>query len=56
MKKIESGIWIRVGKENKLLENMHPTDRREWLLNLTPEGLIRTIEILCWAIKKKNNE
>ena len=56
MRNVESGIWIRVGKEDKLLEEMHPTDRREWLLNLNPDGLLRTIERLCWVIKNANKK
>lgn len=56
MKKIESGIWIRVGNKNVLLEDMNEIDRREWLLGLKIDGLLRTVEILCWIIKKANNK
>lgn len=54
MRKVESGIWIRVGREKILLEDMHPTDRKDWLLNLRPDGLLKTIEILCWTIRRIN--
>ena len=51
-----SGIYIRVGTENKLLEEMNQPEREEWLKTLTPEGLIRTINILCSVILSLNND
>ncbi len=52
----ESGIYIRVGAENLLLEEMSIKDREEWLNGLTKEALIRTINILCNIIcENKDN-
>lgn len=47
---MESGIYIRVNRENILLEDMDPEQRHEWLNGLEVEGLIRTIDILCNTI------
>ena len=44
---MESGIYIRVGTENLLLEEMTAEQRQEWLNKFDVEGLIRTINILC---------
>lgn len=51
---MESGIYIRVGRENLLLEEMTEEQRNEWLSTLSNEGLIRTINILCNIIN--NNQ
>jgi hypothetical protein len=51
-----SGIYIRVGKDNVLLENLYIIDRIEWLNALEKDGLIRTINILCEVLKENNNE
>lgn len=47
---MESGIYIRVNRENILLEDMEPEQRNEWLNDLEKEGLIRTVNILCNVI------
>lgn len=47
---MESGIYIRVNRENILLEDMEPDQRHEWLNGLEKEGLIRTVDILCNVI------
>lgn len=44
---MESGIYIRVGRENLLLEEMTEEQRVEWLKTLNTEGLIRTVNILA---------
>lgn len=44
---MNSGIYIRVGKENLLLEQLQSKDREEWLDGLNNESLKRTIDILC---------
>lgn len=43
---MNSGIYIRVDKENKLLEELTEEQRTEWLKTLGTEGLIRTVNIL----------
>lgn len=54
---MESGIYIRVGKENLLLEDMTEDQRVEWLNDLEKDGLIRTINRLCDCLQQyKNNE
>lgn len=54
---MESGIYIRVGKENLLLEDMTEEQRVEWLNDLEKDGLIRTINRLCDCLQQyKNNE
>lgn len=46
--KMNSGIYIRVGKEDKLLEQMSDEERHEWLEKLVEkEQLVRCIDILC---------
>lgn len=55
---MNSGIYIRVGKENLLLEQMPKEEREEWLSEFDDEGLKRIIEILCdtlWMIEVKFN-
>lgn len=46
---MNSGIYIRVGKENKLLEEMTIEERKEWLdsRNLNKENLYMIIDRLC---------
>lgn len=44
---MNSGIYIRVGKENLLLEQLQSKDREEWLDSLNDKALKRTINILC---------
>ena len=44
---MNSGIYIRVDKENMLLEQMTEEQRVEWLKTLNTEGLIRTVNILA---------
>lgn len=44
---MNSGIYIRVGKENKLLEEMASEERKEWLDSLNKEALYRVIDRLC---------
>lgn len=44
---MNSGIYIRVDKENMLLEQMTEEQRTEWLKTLSTEGLIRTVNILA---------
>lgn len=44
---MESGIYIRVGRENLLLEEMTEEQRTEWLKTLSTEGLIRTVNVLA---------
>lgn len=51
----ESGIYIRVGSKDLLLEEMDISDREEWLDSLTRKALIRTINILCNTICESNN-
>lgn len=43
---MNSGIYVRVNKENVLLEHMTEEQRTEWLKTLNTEGLIRTVNIL----------
>lgn len=45
---MESGIYIRVGTKNILLEDLTEEQRMEWLNSyLEKDGLIRTINRLC---------
>lgn len=44
---MNSGIYIRVGKENKLLEKMTIEEREVWLDSLNKEALYRVIDRLC---------
>lgn len=44
---MESGIYVRVGKDNLLLEEMTEEQRTQWLTGLEKDGLIRTINRLC---------
>ena len=44
---MNSGVYIRVGKENVLLEQMEDVDREEWLSKFDKDGLKRVIKILC---------
>lgn len=54
---MESGIYIRVGKENLLLEEMTEEQRVKWLNDLEKDGLIRTINRLCDCLQQyENNE
>ena len=47
----ESGIYIRVGKNNVLLEVLDPIERIEWFNGLEKDGLIRTVNLLCSVIE-----
>ena len=49
---MESGIYIRVDRQNVLLEDMTTEQRNEWLDGLDVDGLKRTIDILCNTIKE----
>lgn len=54
---MESGIYIRVGTKNVLLEDMTEEQRVKWLNDLEKDGLIRTINRLCDCLQQyKNNE
>lgn len=56
---MNSGIYIRVDKENMLLEQMTEEQRTEWLKTLNTEGLIRTVNVLANVlqyIEWKTNE
>lgn len=54
---MESGIYIRVGSENILLEDMTEAQRTVWLTSLEKDGLIRTVNRLCDCLQQyKNNE
>lgn len=54
---MESGIYIRVDKENLLLEEMTEEQRVKWLNDLEKDGLIRTINRLCDCLQQyENNE
>lgn len=49
---MNSGIYIRVGKENKLLEQMTNEERHEWLEKfIIKEPLIKCIDILSQVLK-----
>lgn len=53
---MESGIYIRVGTKNILLEDLTEEQRVEWLNSLEKNGLIRTINRLCDCLQQyKNN-
>lgn len=50
---MNSGIYIRVGKENKLLEQMTNEERHEWLEKFTEkEPLVKCIDVLSEVLKK----
>lgn len=54
---MNSGIYIRVDKENVLLEQMTIDQRTEWLNSLDKSGLIRTINVLCACLQQyEDNE
>lgn len=54
---MNSGIYIRVDKENKLLEELTEEQRTEWLNSLDKSGLIRTINVLCACLQQyEDNE
>lgn len=44
---MNSGIYIRVNKENMLLEDLTKEELYNWLNTLDNEELKRTIELLC---------
>ena len=52
---MDSGIYIRVGKENKLLEELTSEERENWLEDLSRESLITTIHILCETLYDQEN-
>ena len=54
---MNSGIYIRVDKENKLLEELTVEQRTEWLNSLDKSGLIKTINVLCACLQQyEDNE
>ena len=48
---MNSGIYIRVGKESKLLEELTKDELYDWLNILDNDALKRTIEILSHCLK-----
>lgn len=50
-RKKNSGIWIRVGSEDFLLEDMTTEERLQWMCNLSVSSLMDTINYLCKVIK-----
>ena len=52
--KIESGIYIRVGTDNVLLEDLQEVDRIEWLNGVEKSGLVRTANHLCNILHSLN--
>lgn len=46
----ETGIFIRVGKEDVLLEDLTEIERTLWLQSLSESGLIRTVNRCCDVI------
>lgn len=48
---MNSGIYIRVGKENILLEQLEDKDLLEFINTLDKDGLKRTIFILCEVLR-----
>ena len=60
---MNSGIYIRVGTENKLLEQMTTEERHEWLnekFYLTKytdaEPLVKIIDVLCETLEELEND
>lgn len=53
---MNSGIYIRVDKENKLLEELTEQQRTEWLKTLSTEGLIRTVNRLANVLQYLETE
>lgn len=47
----ETGIYIRVGKEDVLLENLSEVERTIWLETLSEPALIRTVNRCCDVIE-----
>ena len=47
----ETGIYIRVGKDNVLLEDLDEIERTLWLQSLSENGLIRTVNRCCDVIE-----
>ena len=47
----ETGIYIRVGKDNILLEDLDEIERTLWLQSLSENGLIRTVNRCCDVIE-----
>ena len=47
---MNSGIYIRVERQNVLLEDMTLDQRNEWLSELSNERLMRTVNIICDTI------
>lgn len=47
----ETGIYIRIGKEDVLLENLNEIERTLWLEGLSEKGLIKTVNICCDVIE-----
>lgn len=47
----ETGIYIRVGKDDVLLENLNEIERTLWLEGLSEKGLIKTVNICCDVIE-----
>ena len=53
---MNSGIYIRVDKENKLLEELTEEQRTEWLKTLSTEGLIRAVNRLANVLQYLETE
>lgn len=53
---MNSGIYIRVDKKNKLLEELTEEQRTEWLKTLNTEGLIRTVNRLANVLQYLETE
>lgn len=49
---INTGLYVRIGTENVLLEDLSEKDLADFLNQLTEEGLKRTIALLCSTIKE----
>lgn len=47
----ETGIYIRVGKDDVLLENLNEIERNLWLDGLSKTGLINTVNRCCDVIE-----
>ena len=47
----ETGIYIRVGKDDVLLENLNEMERTLWLEGLSKTGLINTVNRCCDVIE-----
>lgn len=52
---MNSGIYIRVERDDKLLEQMTEEERHDWLKKLETDPLIRCIDVLCETLKWYEN-